>query len=92
MKRRLALLFLLLLAPYLAMADGSSFMKAKLPRGVELDLPKDWAMLASEQNKLIGLSSEAALDVSGIGMPEGTEVNLIAVFSKIKSTYASLEG
>lgn len=90
MKSRLALLFLLLLAPHFVQADGSYFMTVKLPRGVEIDLPKDWGVLTSEQNSLIAMSSEAALEVSGIGTQEGTEVNLIAVVSKVKSAYASV--
>lgn len=89
MKSRLALLFLLLLAPHFVQADGSYFMTVKLPRGVEIDLPKDWRLFSNEQKKLIETSAEAAMDNTGIEMPKGTEVNLLSARAMPESMYAA---
>lgn len=78
----------LVLASHIAAA--SNFVAVKLPRGVELQLPKGWWMLTSEHNQLIDMATEAAMDLSGIDAPEGTEVNLIAANSMPRTTYAAV--
>lgn len=89
MKTRLALLFLLLIAPHFALADGSNFMTVKLPRGVEIELPKDWRLFSDEQKKLIDTTTEAAMDLSGIELPKGIEVNLLSARAMPESMYAA---
>jgi hypothetical protein len=88
MNMRFVVICLLLLAPHFASA--SNFVPVKLPRGVELQLPKGWWMLTAEHNQLIDMSAEAAMDLSGIGAAEGTEVNLIAANSMPRTTYAAV--
>jgi hypothetical protein len=88
MKKRIVVICLLVLAPYVSAA--SNFVTVKLPRGVELQLPKGWWMLTAELNQLIDMSAEAAMDLSGINAPEGTEVNLIAANSMPRTTYAAV--
>lgn len=88
MKKIIILFWLALAIPNLAKA--SSFVEVKLPRGIEIQLPKGWRLLGAEHNQLIEISAEAALDLSGAGQPEGTEVNLIAANSMPRSTYAAI--
>lgn len=74
-----------------AAADSvSTFKRVRLPRGVELELPKTWWLLSKEMNQTIETSVEAALDLSGVVVPEGQETNLIAANSMPRSTYAAV--
>jgi len=68
----------------------SHFVAVKLPRGIELHLPRGWYLIGPDLNRLIEMSSEAALDLSGIGMAEGQRTNLIAANSMPTSTYAAV--
>jgi hypothetical protein len=70
--------------------NSSHFVSVKLPRGIELLLPRGWWLIGPDLNRLIEMSSEAALDLSGIGLPEGQRTNLIAANSMPRSTYASV--
>ena len=88
MTRRFALICLLVFAPYIA--AESNFVAVKLPRGVELQLPKGWWLLTAEHNQIISTSAEAAMDLSGIKGLEGTMVNLIAANSMPRTTYAAV--
>lgn len=72
------------------LAEASNFTTVKLPRGIEILLPKGWWFLGADHNHLLDISAEAALDLSGIGQPEGTDVNLIAANSMPKTTYAAV--
>lgn len=85
---RFALACLLILTSQIAAA--SNFVEVKLPRGVELQLPKSWWLLSKEHNILLETSVEAAMDLSGIDVAEGVEVNLIAANSMPRSTYAAV--
>ena len=88
MKKLLALFLLIVFTPHIA--EASNFTSVKLPRGVELQLPKGWWLLGDEINQLLEMSAEAAMDLSGIGLPEGTETNLISANSMPTSTYAAV--
>ena len=80
-----------LFASQTAQAQSSSnFAPVRLPRGIELQIPKGWWLLAADQNRAIQTSVEAAMDLSGIGLPEGNETNLIAANSMPRSTYAAV--
>jgi hypothetical protein len=68
----------------------TNFLKVKLPRGIEVEIPKTWWALNNELIQLVDTSVEAALDLSGMGLPEENEVNLIAANSMPRSTYASI--
>ena len=68
----------------------SNFVPVKLPRGIELAVPKGWWLLGSDYNRLIETSVEAAMDISGIGLKSGNTRNLIAANSMPPSTYAAL--
>jgi len=70
--------------------SGSNFAPVKLPRGIELLIPKGWWLLSADHNRLIQTSVEAAMDLSGIGVPDGEETNLIAANSMPRSTYAAV--
>ncbi|ODU46540.1 MAG: hypothetical protein ABS92_09085 [Thiobacillus sp. SCN 63-374] len=78
----------LALAPHLA--DASNFVTAKLPRGVEMALPKGWVLLGSEHEQLIRTTTEAAFDLSGVTPPEGADATLLSANSLPRSTYASV--
>jgi len=68
----------------------SQFSPVKLPRGIELQIPKGWWLLSADHNRVIQTSVEAAMDLSGIGLPDGQETNLIAANSMPRSTYAAV--
>lgn len=69
---------------------SSNFAPVKLPRGIELQIPKGWWLLGADHNRAIQTSVEAAMDLSGIGLPDGQETNLIAANSMPRSTYAAV--
>jgi len=69
---------------------GSNFAPVTLPRGIELQIPKGWWLLSADHNRVIQTSVEAAMDLSGIGLPDGQETNLIAANSMPRSTYAAV--
>ena len=74
-----------------AVADkNSNFAPVKLPRGIELQIPKGWWLLGADHNRVIQTSVEAAMDLSGIGLSDGRETNLIAANSMPRSTYAAV--
>lgn len=70
--------------------SSSNFAPVKLPRGIELQVPKGWWLLGADHNRAIQTSVEAAMDLSGIGLPEGNESNLIAANSMPRTTYAAV--
>jgi hypothetical protein len=75
----------------LADLSNSNFIRLKLPRAVELDLPKGWWSLGSEELKLIATSLEAAMDLSGTAVPrDEKKITLIAANSMPKTTYAAI--
>lgn len=79
------------LASQTAQAQSSAnFVPIKLPRGIELQIPKGWWLLGADYNRAMQTSAEAAMDLSGIGLPEGNETNLIAANSTPRSTYAAV--
>ena len=69
---------------------SSNFVTFKLPRGVEVQIPKDWWLLGSEHLRLGETTVEAAMDLSGMALPEGQKIALIAANSLPKSTYAAI--
>ncbi|MDK1030197.1 MAG: hypothetical protein QGD96_12850 [Anaerolineae bacterium] len=80
----------MLLASASSFAAESYFSSVKLPRGVEVQVPKGWWLLGKDYNRIIQTSVEAAMDLSGIGLDDGEEVNLIAANSMPRTTYAAL--
>ncbi len=68
----------------------SNFVLFKLPLGVEVQIPRGWWLLGSDLLKIIETSAEAGLDVSGVGIPDGQKVTLIAANSMPRSTYAAI--
>jgi hypothetical protein len=80
----------MLLASASSFAADSYFSSVKLPRGVEVQVPKGWWLLGKDYNRIIQTSVEAAMDLSGIGLSDGEEVNLIAANSMPRITYAAL--
>lgn len=79
------------LIPTTALPENvTNFVTIKLPRGIQLQIPKGWWLLGSDENRLIEKSVEAVLDLSGEGTPDGQNTNLIAANSMPKSTYASV--
>lgn len=87
--KTLILILGLLLLPAANYAE-SNFAPVTLPRGVQLQIPKGWWLLGRDHNRLIQTSVEAALDLSGIGLPDGQETNLIAANSMPRTTYAAV--
>lgn len=87
--KTLILILGLLLVPAATYAE-SNFAHVKLPRGVHLQIPKGWWLLGNDHNRLIQTSVEAVLDLSGIGLPDGQETNLIAANSMPRTTYAAV--
>lgn len=88
----LSFLFLFALLPLQTTyaQSGSNFAPVTLPRGIELQIPKGWWLLSADHNRVIQTSVEAAMDLSGIGLPDGQETNLIAANSMPRSTYAAV--
>ncbi len=86
--------YLSLLAPLASQTaeaqSPSNFVPIKLPRGIDLQIPKGWWLLGADYNQAIQASAEAAMDLSGIGLPRGRETNLIAANSMPRSTYAAV--
>jgi hypothetical protein len=75
-----------------AVADSNSnFAPVKLPRGIELQIPKSWWLLGADHIRAIQTTVEATLDLSGIGLPDGQETNLILAKSMPSSTYAMVK-
>jgi hypothetical protein len=70
--------------------SGSQFSLVTLPRGIELQIPKGWWLLSADYNRAIQTSVEAAMDLSGIGLPDGQETNLISANSMPRTTYAAV--
>ena len=88
MRYILYLCILLTLAPTLA--AESYFSLVKLPRGVEVEVPKGWWLLGKDYNRVIETSVEAIMDLSGYELDNDKTVNLIAASSTPLTTYASL--
>lgn len=72
-----------------AMPD-SHFVVASLPRGVRIEVPRDWGLLSEEQLRLIGTSVEASLDLTGLSSDSDGEVNLLTANTMSRSTYAAV--
>jgi hypothetical protein len=70
--------------------SGSQFSLVTLPRGIELQIPKGWWRLSADYNRAIQTSAEAAMELSGIGLVDGQETNLISANSMPRSTYAAV--
>ena len=68
----------------------SNFAKIKLPRGIEIQLPKGWWLLGKDLQKIIDTSVESAMDLSGLDSSAGTETNLIKANSMPKTMYAAV--
>lgn len=88
MKIILALLLMLFSTP--ALGQESNFALVKLPRGIQIQIPKNWWLIGYELNQAIETSVEAAMDLSGMGLSKGKEINLIAANSMPKTTYAAV--
>lgn len=71
-------------------SNDLNFAPIKLPRGIELQIPKGWRLLGADHNQVIQTSAKAAMAISGIGLPDGQETNLIAANSMPRSTYAAV--
>lgn len=84
----ICLCMLLIFTP--AHAAESNFSLVKLPKGVEVQIPKGWWLVGKDYNRIIQTSVEAAMDLSGIGFDDREEVNLIAANSMPRTTYAAL--
>ena len=71
-------------------AAETYFSLVKLPRGVEVEVPKGWWLLSADHNRMIGTTVEAVMDLSGYEPNNDKSVNLIAANSTPLTTYASL--
>jgi hypothetical protein len=71
-------------------AGNSNFASVKLPRGIELQMPKGWWLLGPDIDRMIQTSIEATFDLSGMSLPDGQQINLIAANSMPRSTYATV--
>ena len=88
----LSFLFLFTLLPLRTThaQSSSNFVPVKLPRGIEVQIPKGWWLLSADHNRVIQTSVEGTMDLSGLGLPDGHEANLIAANSMPRSTYAAV--
>jgi hypothetical protein len=84
------LFFLMFIYTTPALGQESSFITVKLPRSIQIQIPKGWWLIGEDLNRLIESSAEAVLDLSGLGAPEGKTTNLIAANSMPKTTYAAV--
>ncbi len=71
---------------------SSNFVTIKLPRGVQVQIPKGWWLLGSDQLRLIATVVEATMDRSGVTVPDGDDqtITLLAANSLPTTTYASV--
>jgi hypothetical protein len=83
----LALALLFVATP--AASDDYSFVTLKLPHGIQIDTPRMWRALDDDQNKLIALAHDAALDLSATAVRYTGNV-LFAANSTPANTYASI--
>jgi hypothetical protein len=81
---------MVLLLPNQTVDARSNFTEVRLPRGVTLELPNGWWLLGDDLNRAIDTAAESALDLSGITLPPGDEVVLVAANSMPRSTYAAV--
>ncbi len=70
--------------------QDSKFAKLKLPLGVSLEVPKNWAVLNRDMSTNIETMSEAAMNLSGIELPKGKRINLLRANSMPRTTYAAI--
>ncbi len=86
----LSVAILFLLSPPAYSEKNQFHARVDLPYGVHLQLPTSWWLLAKDLNQMIETSAEAALDLAGLDVGEGQEVNLIAANSMPRTTYAAV--
>ncbi len=73
------------------MVNASNFITLKLPRNVEMELPKQWHILNVDEENLIATAAESLLDLSHIDMGNTDgELKLISAMPMVKYTYASV--
>jgi hypothetical protein len=70
--------------------NSPHFKLVKLPRGVAIEVPKNWWLLGKDYLQLINISVDAIKDLSEFDIKDNNEVNLIAANSMPRSTYASV--
>ncbi len=87
--KALVLVIALLFVPATTSAE-SNFAPIKLPRGIQLQVPKGWWLLGKDLKRSIETSVEAVMDLSGIGVSDGHDTNLIAANSMPRTTYAAV--
>jgi hypothetical protein len=74
----------------LSFAAESHFLRVKLPRGVEVQIPKGWRVVGRDYNQLIETAADAAVELSDIDVGDAKSVNLIVSTSMPRTTYAAL--
>lgn len=68
----------------------SRFTRLRLPLGVSVEVPKNWRLLDGDINATIETASEAAMNLSGVDLGNGTKTNLFRANSMPSSTYAGI--
>lgn len=72
-----ALAVVLILAVHGAASATDNFARVKLPKGVSIELPKNWVVLSGNQRITLDSAVESGLDLSGIKQ-EGSELPFAA--------------
>lgn len=67
-----------------------SFVMLSLPRNVSIALPRAWRTLGPDELQLIGTTTGAITDLSGIDLGSDTDHVLVAANSMPSSTYAAV--
>lgn len=71
------LIALTMLAVHSISYAGDNFVKVSLPKGVSIELPKNWVVLSGNQRITLDSAVESILDLSGIEQ-EGSELSFAA--------------
>lgn len=70
--------------------QNTNFISLKLPRNIQIQIPKEWWLLGPNHERMIQTSVEAVLDISGLEINENQKISLIKANSMPRSTYAAV--
>lgn len=70
--------------------SDSNFIHVRLPRGIELQIPKDWQLQGADYKKEVLTTAKSAIEQTGIEKSDGQLTNFVLANPDSKSTYAEI--
>ncbi len=67
---RITTLIIALCAVHSVLYAADNYVKISLPKGVSIELPKNWIVLSEDQKIILDLAVESGLDLSGVGQED----------------------